>query len=171
MGPSCHPSSLNANSRVRRKETWEARLRGAAQKPILNPSKDQKLAKSRLKQPSRNGSRTISRVLQSSTCPARFRVTARVVDFYPLLVENFAVLRCTSCNEEYDLQIFRMRFSKLTCLLFSIPARRRICTKCDESLDETHVKPFWRFFLRVEDEEGTTLEILVNNAEVSHNCI
>lgn len=86
-------------------------------------------------------------------------------------MENFAVLRCTSCNEEYDLQIFRMRFSKLTCLLFSIPAQRRICTKCDESLDETHVKPFWRFFLRVEDEEGTTLEILVNNAEVSHNGI
>lgn len=50
-----------------------------------------------------------------------------------------------------------------------MPAERRICTTCDDSLDETFVRPFWQFFFRVEDTKGTPLELLIDSPDVSTN--
>lgn len=50
-------------------------------------------------------------------------------------------------------------------MLCSIPANFKICTKCDDSMD-THVRPIYRFFFEIEDEEGDRLIVSAVNPKV-----
>ena len=42
----------------------------------------------------------------------------------------------------------------------------QICTKCDDSMNETHVRPFYRFSFQIEDEEGERLNVSAGNPGV-----
>lgn len=41
---------------------------------------------------------TIHQVLTSPSCPSKFTVVARVVDFFPFFLEEASVLRCMKCK-------------------------------------------------------------------------
>ena len=44
-------------------------------------------------------------------------------------------------------------------MICSIPETFRICTRCDSDMADTHVRPFYKFWLEIEDEEGTREQI------------
>ncbi|GJE87059.1 hypothetical protein PsYK624_031420 [Phanerochaete sordida] len=73
--------------------------------------------------------------LHDGSKPMWYRVVARVVDFFPHDIKNWVVLHCTGCDKD-------------------IPESFRICTRCDTDMAETHVRPFYRFWLEIEDEDG-----------------
>ena len=41
---------------------------------------------------------TIREIVSTRKCPNKFRLIARIADFFPMDVTEFAVRRCTSCN-------------------------------------------------------------------------
>ncbi|KAI0064530.1 hypothetical protein BV25DRAFT_1914244 [Artomyces pyxidatus] len=50
--------------------------------------------------PMRRGFSSIEQILNSPKCPGRFRVNARVTDFYPLRLRDCVSFRCRVCREE-----------------------------------------------------------------------
>ncbi|KAI0723872.1 hypothetical protein C8T65DRAFT_734380 [Cerioporus squamosus] len=87
-------------------------------------------------------------VKASDACPSVYRVQARVVDFFPDNLRDCTVLRCTSCNE-------------------TIPKMRRMCTKCDDAMeDESFARAFYQLCFRIADEDGTTLDVSVSDKRV-----
>jgi hypothetical protein len=48
-----------------------------------------------------SGVSTIAEVMESPFCPSQFRVVARVIDFYPLRLEDCVVLHCSNCHKEW----------------------------------------------------------------------
>ncbi|OJT02538.1 hypothetical protein TRAPUB_6955 [Trametes pubescens] len=92
---------------------------------------------------------TLEDVRASEACPAVFRVRARAVDFFPDDLRDCTILRCTSCDE-------------------TLPKTRRRCTKCDDAMeDDTAVAAFFQLWLRVADEEGTTLDVSIADERCS----
>ncbi|RPD66503.1 hypothetical protein L226DRAFT_609332 [Lentinus tigrinus ALCF2SS1-7] len=92
---------------------------------------------------------SLADVKASDTCPGVFRVQARVVDFFPDDLRDCVVLRCTSCNE-------------------TIPKTRRMCTKCDDAMeDDSFVRAFYQLCFRIADEDGTTLDVSVSDQRCS----
>ncbi|KAI0807789.1 hypothetical protein C8Q74DRAFT_1322450 [Fomes fomentarius] len=92
---------------------------------------------------------SLREVKESETCPAVFRVRARVVDFFPDDLRDCTVLRCTSCKE-------------------TIPQMRRRCTKCDDAMeDETFVRAFFQLYFRIADEDGNSLDVSVSDERCS----
>ncbi|KAH9952071.1 hypothetical protein B0H21DRAFT_12289 [Amylocystis lapponica] len=95
------------------------------------------------------GFTTIAAVQASEACPAVFRIKARIVDFYPAELRHFTLLRCTKCGDD-------------------IPESRRICTECDDAMEDTSfVRPVYQFFFVVEDEERSQLTISANDDQSS----
>ncbi|KAI0636607.1 hypothetical protein C8Q77DRAFT_1276525 [Trametes polyzona] len=92
---------------------------------------------------------TLQQVKESEQCPAVFRVRARAVDFYPDDLRDCTILRCTSCDE-------------------TLPKNRRRCTKCDDAMeDETAVAAFFQLWIRIADEDGTTLDVSIADERCS----
>ncbi|KAI0373030.1 hypothetical protein BV20DRAFT_849182 [Pilatotrama ljubarskyi] len=92
---------------------------------------------------------TLEEVKESESCPAVFRVRARVIDFFPDDLRDCTVLRCTSCDE-------------------TLPKTRRRCTKCDDAMeDETAVAAFFQLWFRIADAEGTTLDVSIADERCS----
>ncbi|KAH9945797.1 uncharacterized protein BXZ73DRAFT_37305 [Epithele typhae] len=88
---------------------------------------------------------SLAAVKADNACPAVFRVRARVVDFYPDDLHEWAVYRCTSCQ-------------------ITLPKSYRRCAKCDDVMDDdTAVEGFFQIWFRIEDEEGTTLDVSVSD--------
>lgn len=48
----------------------------------------------------------------------------------------------------------------------SIPDHLRICTECDADMLDTNAKPFYKFCLEVEDDEGTRLQVPMASMKV-----
>ncbi|KAI0077127.1 hypothetical protein K474DRAFT_1662065 [Panus rudis PR-1116 ss-1] len=90
------------------------------------------------------GTKTFRQVAACSICPARFMVVARVVDFWPLRLEDFVVLYCTQCKED-------------------LPSSYKHCTKCTESMTDSTVVPKYQFFLEIQDLDGDTLLLGFNS--------
>jgi hypothetical protein len=52
------------------------------------------------------GFNSISEILASDKCPNKFRLVARVKEFYPLHLEECVILRCMKCQETYGSPLF-----------------------------------------------------------------
>ncbi|KDQ61169.1 hypothetical protein JAAARDRAFT_204921 [Jaapia argillacea MUCL 33604] len=140
-------NSENENVRafVRRKEEWERTATGqssrsASPKPVKRiPSVSVTPAVADPRIPVK----TIKDILtDKSLGTGRFRVQAKVFDFYPNLPDAF-VLRCTSCNN-------------------NLAQRRKRCIDCDE--DATCVV---RLFFELEDGAGDRLMVSACDQEAS----
>ncbi|OSD08487.1 hypothetical protein PYCCODRAFT_1400934 [Trametes coccinea BRFM310] len=158
-------ASGNAELRalLRRKEEWEAAQtrpkregkRTAARAARHAAAED---ASSAVRSRPRKGTPgqhfgSLQEVQASTACPAVFRVRARPVDFFPDDLRDCVVLRCTSCNET------RVQL---------LPKTRRRCTRCDDAMDdETAVRAFFELWLRLADDEGTTLDVSVADERCS----
>jgi hypothetical protein len=99
---------INACNNVditRRKEEWKrtwANRAECGQQPhekTIHPSEEptKQTVSSALSPPYS----TIKDVLASDKCPNTFSVVARVVDYYPLRLNECVVQQCTKCQEEY----------------------------------------------------------------------
>ncbi|THH12013.1 hypothetical protein EW145_g287 [Phellinidium pouzarii] len=77
---------------------------------------------------------TIKEIKEHGECPNKYMLSARIVDFYPLDISDFAVRRCRNCKE-------------------MIPENRHACTMCEDMMGE-FVEWVYRFFFVLEDEEG-----------------
>lgn len=85
---------------------------------------------------------TIAEIKQSELMLAKFRVRARVVEFYPHNVEDFVALWCRRCDKA---------IADPKCLS---------CVECGD--DRGRYKGFrFRFCVRVEDESGDTIDVNV----------
>ncbi|OBZ65733.1 hypothetical protein A0H81_14324 [Grifola frondosa] len=150
-------------SLLARRSEWESRAKKRKGLPQLSSSKDNRtseilkgttnevptqtalpLSSLKLK-----GYRSLKDVQDSDICPNKFLVRARVVDFIPEDLRDATVLHCTQCDKD-------------------IPKSRRLCTNCDDAMkDDTSVQPFYRLFFRIQDEEGTQLDISASDEECS----
>ncbi|KZT09597.1 uncharacterized protein LAESUDRAFT_512246 [Laetiporus sulphureus 93-53] len=89
--------------------------------------------------------KTIQQVEESEKCPNKFRIRARIVDFFPEKVTDFIQRRCAECQQE-------------------VPSMLRYCNTCDDAMDPlntTHVRNFYEFWIVVEDEAGSQLRVAV----------
>ncbi|KAA1469424.1 hypothetical protein DENSPDRAFT_603066 [Dentipellis sp. KUC8613] len=90
----------------------------------------------------RKGYSSIRQILESTKCPGRFRLRARVVDFYPLSLKDCILALCKKCHNK-------------------IPANRAACVACNDMLLE-HVCHVYQLFLRIEDEDGDVLQVAID---------
>ncbi|KAH8117006.1 hypothetical protein DFH11DRAFT_1578632 [Phellopilus nigrolimitatus] len=77
---------------------------------------------------------SIKAIRETNKCPNKYRLLARIVDFYPMDINEFAVRRCRSCKK-------------------MIPDNRNACTMCDDMMQQ-YVEWIFRFFFILEDEGG-----------------
>ncbi|THH29587.1 hypothetical protein EUX98_g4596 [Antrodiella citrinella] len=87
----------------------------------------------------------IKKVLAHERCPCRFRIVARVVDFWPMDPVNCVGLYCTNCEED-------------------IPANMNDCPACVEDTADSFLQPTFRFYFRLEDEHGDVIRVGINGA-------
>ncbi|KAI0934827.1 hypothetical protein AcW1_006221 [Taiwanofungus camphoratus] len=148
---------------LRRKEEWETRFRtkgrglgrnyrrrkaAEVDTPLESRVPDVR-TEPEVSPGNRRGLKTIKEVVASPRCPNKFRIRSRIIDFYPNALRDFTVMRCTKCGDD-------------------VPRTRRICTACDDAMDEdTYVRPFYQFWFRVQDQEGSQLELSVCDAQCS----
>ncbi|CCL99996.1 uncharacterized protein FIBRA_02021 [Fibroporia radiculosa] len=144
---------------LRRKEEWEARTK-AKVKRSMQASRNHRKSRPAIesstsiadhpKQQLNAGSLTsIKEVKTSEKCPNKFRIRARIVDFFPDHLVDFAARRCTKCGED-------------------ISSHYRICSRCDDAMDpegNTNVRTLYQFWFRVEDEVGDELQVAVCDEE------
>ncbi|KAI5117475.1 hypothetical protein M0805_007179 [Coniferiporia weirii] len=74
---------------------------------------------------------TIEEIKGATKCPNKYRLVARVVDFFPMDISDFTVRRCRKCKK-------------------MIPDNRNACTLCDDMSGEL-VEWVFRFFFILED--------------------
>ncbi|ESK94196.1 hypothetical protein Moror_8396 [Moniliophthora roreri MCA 2997] len=74
--------------------------------------------------------------------PERFRIYARIVDFFPT-VQEFVHRSCSRCGKD-------------------VPVNQRACFSCNDS-DHEYVQLEYRFWLKLEDEEGTQIIVSVTD--------
>ncbi|KAI0064529.1 hypothetical protein BV25DRAFT_245903 [Artomyces pyxidatus] len=103
-------------------------------------SKVLQIARTSLKTPMRRGFSTIKQVLDSPTCPGRFRVNARVFDFFPLRLRDCVSFRCSGCYNE-------------------IPDNTRGCLKCKDTQGEYAIV---LFFALKDDHSDAEIRVVVN---------
>ncbi|KAK1236402.1 hypothetical protein PQX77_000342 [Marasmius sp. AFHP31] len=82
----------------------------------------------------------IDEVQKVEACPTKFRIRARVTDFYPS-VNQFVYSRCRKCDRE-------------------LTEYERACRECNDT-DHEYVDFRYRFWLVLEDETGTQLDVSV----------
>lgn len=90
---------------------------------------------------------TIHQVLTSPSCPSKFTVVARVVDFFPFFLEEASVLRCMKCKSPP-------------------PLAHKACPKCDDMI-ETHCKWCYCLYLRLGDDTGNDIDVSLCGEECS----
>ncbi|TCD67277.1 hypothetical protein EIP91_000299 [Steccherinum ochraceum] len=82
---------------------------------------------------------SIQALLQRGKWDCKYRVIARVIDYWPLDLIDAVGLYCDICDKE-------------------IGSQHRVCVDCE---DESAVVPFFRLFFMVEDEFGSRLQFSV----------
>ncbi|KAI0345219.1 hypothetical protein BDW22DRAFT_1354123 [Trametopsis cervina] len=140
---------------LERKEAWEdAQQRREEQKRLTKKPLQKKTVTQRVKQVKPVKKKPTMQRLPKTSCvrdleklhpeaaSARFLVLARVVDYYPDNVEDFISLYCSSCGRD-------------------IPETLRICTNCDSDMADTNARPYFKFTLMIEDDEGARLQVPV----------
>ncbi|KAL4067753.1 hypothetical protein J3A83DRAFT_4254123 [Scleroderma citrinum] len=132
-------STLKAN-----KEKWKRELMLDGISLVNAPSSESIEARSepiaRMPQPlPHTQDSTIQQVLSSPTCPSKFTVVARVVDFFPFLLEEASVLRCMKCES-------------------TPPVTHKACPKCDNMV-ETHCKWCYCLYFRLRDDTDHHIDI------------
>ncbi|KAL4258967.1 Protection of telomeres protein 1 [Pleurotus pulmonarius] len=80
-----------------------------------------------------------------------FYVLGRVIDFWPSDVEDFVLLYCSNCRT-------------------NIPKSQKACLECVD-MDHEFVQFHYRFFLRLQDEEGGTLDVVITHKSLLLNQV
>jgi len=141
---------------ITRKEEWKQTLvnhsdpdgKASQQGETINPSSEPtKQASDTLSLLKGSPHSTIQEVLTSDKCPNEFCVVARVVDYYPLRLDECVVQQCTKCQMD-------------------IPAKYKACLACNDDEYE-FVRYRYRFFLRLEDESGAQIHLSVCDEKCS----
>ncbi|OCH93878.1 hypothetical protein OBBRIDRAFT_789916 [Obba rivulosa] len=91
---------------------------------------------------------SIEEVRKSDRLDCKFRIHARIVDFYPDSLDGFTVRRCEKCRK-------------------IVPDTHLICFNCAYDMCEETVQSEYHFWLGVRDQENCEMEILVCNPECS----
>ncbi|KAL0581120.1 hypothetical protein V5O48_000909 [Marasmius crinis-equi] len=82
----------------------------------------------------------IKSVIEVETCPTKFRIRARIVDFFPS-VEEFLCRFCNKCNK-------------------FLTKEQLACRDCNDS-DREYVELRYRFWLTLEDDMGSKVDVSV----------
>ncbi|KAH7889612.1 hypothetical protein F5I97DRAFT_558528 [Phlebopus sp. FC_14] len=93
------------------------------------------------------GSTTIQQVLSSTICPNKFTVVARAVDFFPFLLEDACILRCTKCKVDVHPLL-------------------QGCPMCDDMMG-THCKWFYCLYIRLKDNKDKDITLSLCGKECS----
>ncbi|KAI0086229.1 hypothetical protein BDY19DRAFT_962069 [Irpex rosettiformis] len=139
---------------LQRKEAWESVQRRkekekANRKGKAPPKKSlvQEVVKIKEKKkpnpPSRLPKTTCINDLQKihqNSAPGKYLILARVVDYWPEKIEDFVSLYCSNCGQD-------------------IPDQFRICVTCDSDMADTFARPYYKFSLILEDDEGVRLSV------------
>ncbi|EPQ57875.1 hypothetical protein GLOTRDRAFT_119853 [Gloeophyllum trabeum ATCC 11539] len=88
----------------------------------------------------RKGYSTLEEIRTSTDSPKKWKVFARIVDFFPLTLPECFFLRCTRCKR-------------------NLPANRKGCLECEDDGVDDPVCCFVRLFFRLQDPEGTELDV------------
>jgi hypothetical protein len=108
---------------------------------------------------------TVEAIRKNEQCPNRFRLIARIVDFYPLHLDECVVLRCMKCKKEYVHLPTMSRLANHCDLCISLETTRKRCLNCDDMAD-SYVKSQYHFYFLVEDKGGERLNIIITDPEV-----
>ncbi|KDR73542.1 hypothetical protein GALMADRAFT_616892 [Galerina marginata CBS 339.88] len=73
----------------------------------------------------------------------RYRILAKVVDFYPLQLKDAFYQECSLCKKE-------------------IPNKQVACFKCGDS-DHEYVRYFYQMYIMIEDQGGEQIKISIND--------
>ncbi|KAH7906154.1 hypothetical protein BJ138DRAFT_1016657 [Hygrophoropsis aurantiaca] len=94
------PMSDDAKALFQRKERWKSEAQTGEAQP--NESLQKPIAIPEVPLPARHneGDATIKHIISSEACPSKFEVIARVVDFYPLSLQDAVILHCMKCDAE-----------------------------------------------------------------------
>jgi hypothetical protein len=111
------------------------------------------------------GFNSISEILASAKCPNKFRLIARIKEFYPLHLEECVILRCMKCQEMYGHN-FDCTTLTHSSRYSSLRATRKECVKCSDLVD-SYVKCLYCFFFLLEDADGKNLLISISDEEVN----
>ncbi|KAG7092780.1 hypothetical protein E1B28_009103 [Marasmius oreades] len=87
----------------------------------------------------------IKEVMEVEACPAKFRVYARIADFFPS-VEDWVYRSCKNCKKDIPTK----------------PMKRRACFDCND-VDHEYVEFKYRFWLSFEDEKGSEVIVSVTD--------
>lgn len=89
------------------------------------------------------------------------QIMARVVDFYPLELNDAFYQLCTNCNVEW---VISMRFILFlnSLIVLRIPKSQRACTKCGDFAHE-HVQYFYQLYVMLEDEDDHQIVVSVDD--------
>ncbi|KAK0497057.1 hypothetical protein EDD18DRAFT_1253386 [Armillaria luteobubalina] len=86
---------------------------------------------------------TISEMQACTRCPHKFRLKAKAVSYFPKLLQDCVITRCTRCN-------------------IDLPSKYRKCIACD--IDDQALEYQYRLFLRLSEENGgNDLMVAVTN--------
>ncbi|KAK0211082.1 hypothetical protein DFS33DRAFT_349635 [Desarmillaria ectypa] len=77
---------------------------------------------------------TISEMQACAKCPHKFRLKAKAVSYFPKLLQDCVITRCTRCSKD-------------------LPPRYRRCIACD--IDDQALEHQYRLFLRLSEENGS----------------
>ncbi|KAF9469263.1 hypothetical protein BDZ94DRAFT_1244088 [Collybia nuda] len=91
----------------------------------------------------KSGYTTISEVIADKRSTNKFRVEARIVDFYPPDPYDWVITHCTRCEKD-------------------LPKNLISCTICNDSEYEFR-RYFYQIFLLLEDEHGHQLRVSIND--------
>lgn len=130
-----------------------------------NPSSDVVVEEARPTTPSKREEvatqqyTSLKEMVADTTCPKKFLVRARVVDFYPLNLKDCSKQFCTRCRTE----LVFIPCSNLTILIpcvSRIPAKYKACIECGDTEYE-YVTHRYQVFLMLEDDDGTRLVVSI----------
>lgn len=168
-----------ADPRRRRKLEWQNAVSGRSPSPIpgdkqgpdVKPETSSKGRNStmsapapRLTKPLRRRFITVKEA-EDMNCPSKFRLRARVVDFWPLKLADCAVERCVNCDRMYVSSSSPSVRETLTVSGHSLDTKWKLCPDCME-MDEAYTRPIFHFFLRVADDEGSAMDLFVSSDQV-----
>ncbi|KAF9014016.1 hypothetical protein BDQ17DRAFT_435738 [Cyathus striatus] len=134
--------NVELQSLLQRKKEWNSINE-------INPRTEERSQESkmlRIKQSVSTFDRHFSSIKEVNACPIspnKFRVVAKLVDFYPPTLQNAAIAYCRQCKED-------------------IPETRKACYNCADS-DHEFVQYRYQLFVLLQDEAGDTIKLSIND--------
>ncbi|KAI0782207.1 hypothetical protein C8Q75DRAFT_811788 [Abortiporus biennis] len=134
----CREKSDNDNLK-----TKDQKGKQRSEETSLNEDNDD-ASKSAAVRPRRPSASSIKQLRECGLSHHRYRIVARVVNVWPKQLRDCVVLHCDNCNTDLSPTV-------------------SFCGECHDSMIDDHVRPMYRFFLQLEDEENEKLTVAVVN--------